>query len=319
MIAFSESKPYILTENTDAPLQESRQAMQELAQGAFYELLSPDGIHFLHFQRDSPEKSERKFLTGSSFVQFCFSVQNSISFRNEDHAHEVSVDAFSYNILKIPAGETTIHWRENQTEIFLLNILPTFLARYAPENHPLRQRYEDSVSADTVTALSDFNLPLTPKVRSILFDILQCPLDQQYKRLYLRAKLVELLLLVLSQHEEFLALRRGSFQDLEEEDIARMQLARNILHQNLQNPCSLIDLAHQVGTNDNYLKKHFKQVFGQTVFGYVTEVRMQEARRMISNEELPLSEVARRSGYKHTQHFISAYKKFFGYAPTTKS
>lgn len=94
-----------------------------------------------------------------------------------------------------------------------------------------------------------------------------------------------------------------------------MQQAREILHQNLQKPCSLIDLAHQVGTNENYLKKHFKQVFGHTVYGYVQELRMQEARNLLMNEECDIHEVAQRTGYKRTAHFIAAFKKHFGYAP----
>ncbi len=82
----------------------------------------------------------------------------------------------------------------------------------------------------------------------------------------------------------------------------------------MNNPCSLIDLAHQVGTNDAYLKKHFKEVFGTTVFGYLHDAKMREARKMLL-EDKTVTEVAYHTGYRYVAHFTRAFKKYFGVTP----
>lgn len=70
-----------------------------------------------------------------------------------------------------------------------------------------------------------------------------------------------------------------------------------------------------VGINQTKLKSGFKQLFGTTVFGYLTDIRMEKARLLILSEKKNVGEVADLVGYQHPHHFAAAFKRKFGYSP----
>lgn len=103
---------------------------------------------------------------------------------------------------------------------------------------------------------------------------------------------------------------------IKEYDIEKVYQARNIIESNLKSPCSLIELSRKVGLNDFKLKKGFKEIMGNTVFGYLYECRMKKAHQLL-NEKNSVNEVAFAVGYKNAQHFTAAYKKKFGFLPSS--
>jgi transcriptional regulator GlxA family with amidase domain len=60
----------------------------------------------------------------------------------------------------------------------------------------------------------------------------------------------------------------------------------------------------------------FRQETGQTVTGYVTNVRMDAACRLLSEARLPVKVVARRSGFGSTASLRRAFMERFGVTPT---
>ncbi|MBP1650338.1 MAG: AraC family transcriptional regulator, partial [Bacteroidetes bacterium] len=105
------------------------------------------------------------------------------------------------------------------------------------------------------------------------------------------------------------------FCSLKKADIDKMHHAKEIILKQLYNPCSLIDLARQIGTNEFTLKKGFKEVFGTTVFGMVSDIRMEEAKALLLSGEKNVTEISELIGYKHPAHFNTAFKKKFGITP----
>lgn len=105
-------------------------------------------------------------------------------------------------------------------------------------------------------------------MQAVVQQILHCPYQGVTKRIYLQAKVFELLAL---QIESLLADQKTkhNFHQLKPEDIDRIHHARDILLSHLNNPPSLVDLARAAGINDYKLKIGFRQVFGTTVFGYL--------------------------------------------------
>ena len=94
-----------------------------------------------------------------------------------------------------------------------------------------------------------------------------------------------------------------------------MYKVKTILENNLEAPLSLMELSRTVGINDFKLKKGFKEVFGNTVFGYLNELKMNRAQLLLLNNDLSVAEIARLTGYKNPTHFTAAFKKKFGVLP----
>ncbi|RZF60089.1 helix-turn-helix transcriptional regulator [Sphingobacterium corticibacterium] len=97
----------------------------------------------------------------------------------------------------------------------------------------------------------------------------------------------------------------------------KILLAKEIIEEDLSKNHSIPELAKQVGTNVQYLKKYFKQYFGKTVMNYITEKKMEHAKELILTGDHRVSDVARMTGYKHSTHFTTAFKRHFGFIPNS--
>ena len=161
--------------------------------------------------------------------------------------------------------------------------------------------------------VSEINV-LTPAMRAAIEQIFHCPFHGETKQLYLESKCLELVALKLEQLKAKKPNQKRSCY-LGSEDIERIHFAKDILVEQLQHPPSLVALARQVSINDYKLKVGFRQVFGTTVFGYLHQHRMAEARRLLAEQQLSVKQVAHKIGYANQSQFAAAFRKQFGMNP----
>ncbi|ESA35154.1 transcriptional family [Leptolyngbya sp. Heron Island J] len=153
---------------------------------------------------------------------------------------------------------------------------------------------------------------VTAQVRSLIHQMLHVPYRGAAKQLYLQAKVFELLALHLDLLTEQ---PKTSASGLKPDTIDRIHYAQEILTQQLENPPSLLELAQQIGISDRTLRRGFKELYGTTVIGYLTQQRMQRAKRLLQEGQGTVTEVARIVGYGHLGHFAAAFKRQFGITP----
>ncbi|WP_225931420.1 AraC family transcriptional regulator [Leptolyngbya sp. 7M] len=94
---------------------------------------------------------------------------------------------------------------------------------------------------------------VTPAIRSIAQQMWDAPYRGELKRMYLQAKVMELLVIYLdliSDNSE-----QSHVQGLKPETIERLHHAKNILDTQLENPPSILELAQQVGVSDRTLQR----------------------------------------------------------------
>src|SRR5690606_41117867 len=92
--------------------------------------------------------------------------------------------------------------------------------------------------------------------------------------------------------------------------------AKAILEESLVHAPPVKDLARMVGLNEFSLKKGFREMFQETIYGFVSKVRMQQARELLLEGNLSIHEVSLLAGYKNPQHFTAAFKKHYGLPPS---
>jgi AraC-like DNA-binding protein len=149
------------------------------------------------------------------------------------------------------------------------------------------------------------------KLGTITGDILNTPNPPYIKRLLLEAKILEL---VTELHKPSQAHDNIGFA-FNNTDKARLLEAKKLVEQNIKMPYSLIELSRKTGLNDFKLKKGFRALFGNTVFGYLGELRMDTAYKMLQRGK-SVGEVAETVGYKNAHHFTAAFKKRFDLLPS---
>ncbi|WP_027126466.1 helix-turn-helix domain-containing protein [Gelidibacter mesophilus] len=101
-----------------------------------------------------------------------------------------------------------------------------------------------------------------------------------------------------------------------EKDVRIIQSVRDCILQNISQPLpGLRVLAHEFGTNEHKLKNGFKQLYGTSVYRFLTQERLKRASMLLQNTSLPVKGIAQMIGFKNMSHFSKAFKKQYGVAP----
>ena len=123
---------------------------------------------------------------------------------------------------------------------------------------------------------------------------------------------LELLALCLLQSD---ADDPNSASSVSRKDRDRVTLVREILSAAPDRPHHLSDLARAAGMSVSSLKTKFTAVFGQPVFEYLRDLRLERARHGLEQEGWTVSQAAYFVGYRHPSNFSTAFRRRFRVSP----
>ncbi len=75
------------------------------------------------------------------------------------------------------------------------------------------------------------------------------------------------------------------------------------------------EIAIHVSLNPAYLSRFFKKETGQTLTEYITELRLDESKKILSETDLTITLIAEKIGYKNYSYFSKIFKERFGITP----
>ena len=78
---------------------------------------------------------------------------------------------------------------------------------------------------------------------------------------------------------------------------------------------SLDELAVRYGMSVKSLNNAFKKKYGQTIFAYIGDCRLHDSHIALERTQIPIKVLAARLGFSHPNHFITAFRRKFGYPP----
>lgn len=156
-------------------------------------------------------------------------------------------------------------------------------------------------------------LPATVNVQMAVRDILTCTFEGPCRRLFLESKTMELMTQTLWRSYQLM--HAANDKGLRPADIERVNNAKKYMDIHFREDIKLLDIAHIVGLPHTKLNLYFRQLHGTTVFGYLRELRMNEARFLLSKGATNVTEAAYSVGYSSLSHFAKVFKKHCGQAP----
>ena len=271
-------------------------------------LLAFKEFHFSHHILSEPASLPSKFRATEDFVMMQFCLAGSCEYSTVTGNRTITFLGSEHNIIFVPKGQDLLFSYENLPfEVVNIYFEKSFLEKYIPSDHPFISKMDSKY----LTAIGTNNLSVSPKVQSVIQDIINCGFEGHLRKLYTQAKIIELLTLQLVQFEE----DTHESSVLKQSDIDKMMLVKELISKNFKESLSLSYLSRAAGTNEQYLKKNFKILFGSTVFNYIQACKMEKAKELLLHGEYKIADIAELTGYKHATHFTSAFKKFFGYLP----
>lgn len=141
---------------------------------------------------------------------------------------------------------------------------------------------------------------------------LSCNLPQQlFPMLYLDGLVASLLQAYIEQVNNLLQAAAGyPFTQL-----VKIKQAKAILDTRPGAKLTLCQLAREVGTNTDVLKKGFKHLYGQTIHQYWLSASLAKAKSLLLTTAEPVKAIAASCGFSNYPHFIQCCRKRWGCTP----
>ncbi|MDA9360840.1 AraC family transcriptional regulator [Flavobacteriaceae bacterium] len=269
-----------------------------------------EGFYVLRFQNDTDEVTREVREINSSFIQFHFCLKGQGDFLFNAGNYVFNVKEEHSILLYNPQRDLPIDLKL-QPKTWIIGVVISI-----KKFHSLFSQDADHIhflSPENSTKKYYDNGNINPSMAVVLSQILSSNIHESMKALYLKGKVYELLSLYFNKNEDT-DIEQCPFL-IDEDNVRKIRLAKEIILKNMSEPPSLQELSEKIGLSLNKLKEGFKQLYGDTVFGYLLDHKMEEARRMLASTNYNVNEVGLRIGYSTSSHFIAAFKKKYGTTP----
>ncbi|WP_163407073.1 helix-turn-helix domain-containing protein [Flavobacterium ajazii] len=306
-------------------------------------------INLLDHYTEEPDLSEKKeeiinydFLDGRYFVYytdgFCLLRCNyeqaykctDIIKINEDYIHISLLASGSYKVLKkgadelktltpgslsyaylydhdvemeMSAEDEPLHY----TRIFLSKKF--YLGLLENENWIKKDYFYKQVKAGNYLDFGNFRVPMNYNIVEILNEIVHNAHEGSLGHYYLLSKLKELFLM-----SHIYKLEKVLPSGIKAEEYSKLERAKIYLEKNYKKNPTIKQVSRAVLLNEFKLKSGFKEIYNQTMHSFITQLRMEHARKLLMQDST-VNEVSASLGYKSVSHFIASFRKYFGVTP----
>ena len=109
-------------------------------------------------------------------------------------------------------------------------------------------------------------------------------------------------------------------EELEEDGNIRLskvaELISQYIRENYMYDISMQELARTMNYSEPYFCKLFKQCFNKNFTSYLTEYRVEEAKKMLEQPTVNVKEIGKAVGYGDSNYFAKVFKRITGQSPT---
>jgi AraC family transcriptional regulator len=172
----------------------------------------------------------------------------------------------------------------------------------------------DPDKAELVEALGVHDPQIEHAAMSLLLELRSGDLGG---RIYAESLAKVLAVNLLRRHS---SLGRSSARRLEHERAgglpeASLRTARDYVGDNLAEDLTLAEIAREVHMSPYHFSRMFKLSTGLSPHQYVMRQRIERAKTLLMNTDLPVSVVARKVGFASPSHFAQQFRRLVGVSP----
>ncbi len=285
-------------------------SIKSIAKGSFLETKIDEGFFVLTYQNESNTVEVIERDIDSSFIQFHFCLKGASKFHFNEGRYLLDILEENSLLLYNPQRDLPIHLEvhPNSWLVSVLISIKKFHGLFSQE-------------ADYITFLSDDNKDkkyykdgsISPSMAIVLNQLINYNLNSSIKSLYFKGKAYELLSLYFNRSEDANVEQCPFLVD--ETNVIKIRKAKDIIISRMAEPPSLQELADEIALSLKKLKEGFKQIYGDSVYSFLFDYKMEVARKLLESGNHNVNEVGLKVGYSTASHFIAAFKKKYGTTP----
>ncbi|KIX12068.1 helix-turn-helix transcriptional regulator [Dethiosulfatarculus sandiegensis] len=243
-----------------------------------------------------------------------FCVSGSLRGKTPDMPHGVTTNAGQSHLFYFPDQRGFVSDKKSTTRLSLSLIMdPKFFYELIKDEIFSFPRFLRPVAEGAIERCFCQTDVVNSQMYSAFLQFLNCPFKGTTRRLFLESKAMELTALRLEN------LKNKSRQDrtLTPEEMDKIRQAADLLDKNQKDPPSLFCLAKTVGLSHGKLNQGFRVLFGTTAFGYLRQVRLDNAKRLLETRRMNVTEAAFEVGYNSLSSFSRAFMNQYGLNPNS--
>ena len=269
-----------------------------------------NGFYIIRFVNENENTLKFQEAVSQEFIQFHFCQKGSGSFEFNEGTYQLPLMPKTVNLLYNPSKPLPIDLKlsNNSSVVSLVISIKKFHGLFSEDADHIH-----FLSPENNTKKYYDTRPINPAMSVVLSQILETKVHESIQTLYFKGKVYELLSLFFNKSGDANVEQCPFLVD--EENVRKIRKAKEIILNKMTEPPTLQELSAEIGLNIKKLKEGFKQIYGDTVYGYLLDYKMNEARSMLNSKQYNINEISLRLGYSTSSHFITAFKKKFGTTP----
>jgi AraC-like DNA-binding protein len=232
-----------------------------------------------------------------------------------DGEHDVSISEGYYYLLYVPEGLHPIQLEPGNYTFVHIKLMPPLLEKLCFKHYALYNVWASAEERLPVGVLQACS-PINGRVRDTLNRLLYCPLEEEERALFQEARVMDLLLLYV---EDLSARTRdvpGRF-NFTAADIQAIKEAGELKIERAGDPLLLKDIAKKTNLHPRKLQEGIKLVYGKGARALTIESRMEKAKALLLQGDMPIADIAYEVGYSNDSAFIRAFKRHVGVTPAS--
>lgn len=274
--------------------------------GKLFQLFSEGDIRLFKVENKTAEVLTLPGMLHKKIIQFYFCIDGSARFEfSPQYGREIQrmKNYFFYN----PEADTpfTLKLAPDSRMVILFISLENLHQLFTHESLPF-------LKAENANRKFYDERDIPSALIVVLNQLFNIQLSESARNLYYHGKVFEILSLYFSEKKP--DTENCPFLN-DEETVRKIKHAKEYLLKHLDTPPGLKALAKLSGLNEFQLKMGFKEIYGNTVYGYLLDHKIDHARILLDTGKLKVNEVAFQIGYTNPSHFIAAFRKKFGITP----
>nr|WP_295928875.1 AraC family transcriptional regulator [uncultured Dyadobacter sp.] len=247
-------------------------------------------------------------------MHFELSTTGCLYFPNAKSEIDTEIYGGSHSLLFYPTLKGSLHYLKKPLSYSVeIELSLDFLRQLFRNDLEILGDFGLGIERNLPAVMGSRSFPITPAMKRVLGEVRDCRYHGALKKIFVEAKVAELLTLQIDQINS-LKEKKGVLKGA---DVDKLHEVKQLVISRVHDPYSIEELAKLAGMNRTKLQEGFKELFGTTIFNYISNIRLDEARKRIldASSHATIAEIAALSGYKNPQHFTAAFKRKYGQLP----
>jgi AraC family transcriptional activator of pyochelin receptor len=274
-----------------------------------------ENIRLTHTKSNFQKLGKISASNNTDIVRLHFGLKGNYEFSYKQLNKSFDLIGGHHNVMYSNGFDIEIENKTFEIETFGIQFPKELFIDFTQNANDQIKRFSENILLGKSDLLSKNWGTIDYSIKNVISQIINYNYSDELKKMFLLSKSIELLVLSAESYSYSESKKKVFIKN--KSDKEKIIAVRDLINEKLNCPPNLNEIAKTIGLNEYKLKRGFKEVFNNTVFGYLTDQRLNLAMQYLKDTQKTSSEIAYSLGYATPQHFNNAFKKKFGFTPNS--